>query len=422
MKNNLPRKILLLLIFFTISLSFSLIGNGQFSLTAAKKVDLKAILIAPYNPGVRGPRRWFDEPVVRFEKDFVVEYNGEALILCGNSKGTFITWVDDILKMTITHSDGTTSEFTIDYLRIFGIGVPWRLPPKDISRFFKPGKNHVNVKLLDWGYDYGWGEIWLVKKKEIAIVEMGFQPVQVVWQNDPDYPDSMRGSGRYWNATLPMVAGKSTLLFGYPNPERIVIRVRNYYTSPRNVSIRITAHGLDRKVEIYRTEWVLPPAFPGNLNNPYDQYTPNETNITIRAPIPDDPFRLEPTQIIGLRPGLYRFELEILDAEIPPWEEDDPNNNVGIVISEFVRTHPLRILIKPLVFPESSHVVHLLGEGFLNNTAFQTVQELVDEARAFISGTYPVAERDFVVVGPRNDRDYLTTSYAFTGMTPEGVL
>ena len=63
------------------------------------------------------------------------------------------------------------------------------------------------------------------EEEECLLINASFQPVQVVYQDDPLHGNDMTGGPCEWNAGLDMVAGKNTRLFGYPYGARKWINI-----------------------------------------------------------------------------------------------------------------------------------------------------------------------------------------------------
>jgi len=195
------------------------------------------------------------------------------------------------------------------------------------------------------------------------VVKALFQPVQVVWQSDPVYGEDIEflptEPNFEWNAKLPMVLRKNTLLFGWPYNNRSVIRVdvANYYLQPKQVRIQF----LVDETEIYlSTVYTVPagsPPAPGE-----EQNVPRILTVNITAPIPSNPFQFATTG-----PHVIRVRTIVT-----------PSSNEAICHVTVIETRNLRLYYVGLRFP-----------GDPNPSLTPDYSRAVTD---FILGTYPVAE------------------------------
>lgn len=189
-------------------------------------------------------------------------------------------------------------------------------------------------------------------------IDGAFQPVQVVWQDDPTYGDNMKRLGfGVWNACLPMVQGKNTLLFGYPWKDSGTIRftVTNNYKVQKSFTLKLRVMP-DNNV-IYESNVFNAP--------------PGQTVIYLSAPIPskDNPFQF-------INDGPATIEVEV----VPAAGSEPIESNKVIVHVNVKHTRSLSILYIGIRFP------------------WDPTPPTVNMKRAtdFILGTYPIAESDII--------------------------
>jgi len=199
--------------------------------------------------------------------------------------------------------------------------------------------------------------------RDKIVIKAIFQPVQVVWQSDPVYGEDVEflptEPNLEWNAELPMVLGKNTLLFGWPYDNRYVIRVdiANYYLEAKALRIQF----LVDDTEIYLSdEYTAPAASPPP---PYEeQNIPGILTVVITAPIPSDPFQFATT-------GAHVIRVRTIVT---------PSSNEAVCHVTVVETRNLRLYYVGLRFP---------GDPNPNLTPDYT-----RAATELILGTYPLAE------------------------------
>jgi len=122
--------------------------------------------------GVGGPTRVLlvpaieERPVVPggvfFEKAVTIRPSGGELLLSGDVSGTEPLFVDDILRLSIVHQDGSTATFSHDFSHDCQ-GFISREGPFDIQSHLEPGANDVRVELADkCGVGASSSDIWLI--------------------------------------------------------------------------------------------------------------------------------------------------------------------------------------------------------------------------------------------------------------------
>jgi hypothetical protein len=104
----------------------------------------------------RGGPSWFG--------DISYDYQGGAVLLAGSADGTVpIQDLDDALRLTVTHPDGTKAQFYVDTTGIECSKDQCELGPYDISDLFVPGINQVKTEIIDlWPTAWGIKVLWLV--------------------------------------------------------------------------------------------------------------------------------------------------------------------------------------------------------------------------------------------------------------------
>src|SRR6266508_5632920 len=128
--------------------------------------------------GVGGPTRVLlvpaieERPVVPggvfFEKAVTIRPSGGELLLSGDVSGTEPLFVDDILRLSIVHQDGSTATFSHDFSHDCQ-GFISREGPFDIQSHLEPGANDVRVELADkCGVGASSSDIWLIGDFEVG--------------------------------------------------------------------------------------------------------------------------------------------------------------------------------------------------------------------------------------------------------------
>lgn len=105
----------------------------------------------------RGGPNWFG--------DLSYEYQGGEVLLAGSADGAVpIQDLDDALRLTVTHPDGTKARFYIDTTGITCTKNQCDLGPYDITDLFVTGTNQVKTEIIDlWPTAWGIKELWLVE-------------------------------------------------------------------------------------------------------------------------------------------------------------------------------------------------------------------------------------------------------------------
>jgi len=173
------------------------------------------------------------------------------------------------------------------------------------------------------------------KPKEGLLIDAVFQPVQVVYPDDPKYGNDMSGGPCVWNAGLNMVAGKNTYIFGYPYNDRNTIRitVHNNYSVDKTFSFVFRIYP-DDKI-IWRSDPVTIPAKTKRI-------------YAYQAPLPDTPFQWERW---GDNPKQKDGEVVLyLDPDPPVKSPADCNCQVVTVKVKVKHTHDLDVLFLPFTF------------------------------------------------------------------------
>lgn len=202
-------------------------------------------------------------------------------------------------------------------------------------------------------------------------IEGVFQPVQVVFQHDPQWGNNMTMiSSHEWIANIPMVKGKNTLLFGYPYNHRYTIRfnITNEYSTIKSFTLKF---------------WIRPDNNMIWESGPYSVGPHVTETISITAPIPE-----------GMNINAsFQFQSKgnaLIEVEVIPTPGSEPLQcNKVTVHTKIVQTQPLGILYVPI----------LLFNGTAGNwsrmhdpVTYADAEEHASKATDFIKGTYPVAE------------------------------
>jgi hypothetical protein len=98
-----------------------------------------------------------------FKANFDLLVGSGPVILAGLQDGTGTTAVDDVVVITITRPDGTTTTWKHDYSNGCS-GAIGELAPQDLTASFQPGVNHVAVVLKDkCGSVSGAQQMWIAQ-------------------------------------------------------------------------------------------------------------------------------------------------------------------------------------------------------------------------------------------------------------------
>ncbi len=93
--------------------------------------------------------------------DVKVNYQGGPVHLSGQPDGMSPLSVDDALRLTITHPDGSRAVF---YYDASASGSLAKIGPFDLTAYFSPGTNIVYVEIIDlWYSAWGTDGLWLVE-------------------------------------------------------------------------------------------------------------------------------------------------------------------------------------------------------------------------------------------------------------------
>jgi hypothetical protein len=196
-------------------------------------------------------------------------------------------------------------------------------------------------------------------------IEGVFQPVQVVWQDDPLYPpNDMINQGAEWLANFSMVNGKNTFLFGTLNDLDGHRSTIDLWFSDLDLP-----PGIDYFVIVIS---VVPAGKPGTVIYVSSLFTiprGGYTIVSLPAPIPIPPF------IFQAGPGQYKIKLETIIT---------PSVNQIIVNVKVVGTKPLKLIYFPYYFKgDQTEQKVVLPNG-------KPLTDMVRESKAFVLGTYPL--------------------------------
>lgn len=202
-------------------------------------------------------------------------------------------------------------------------------------------------------------------------IEGVFQPVQVVWQDDPLYPpnDMIYLGDSSWLANFSMVYRKNTFLFGTLND-----------LDGNRSTIDIWLYDLDAPpgFDFFMIEIsVWPPGMLGTVIYVSSVFTIQRGGVKIVslvAPIPIPPF------IFQAAPGLYSIRLRTIIT---------PSVNQIIVYTKVVDTRPLTLIYYPLAFQGDQG-----AQGVVLPTGIN-LNNMVRESSAFVLGTYPLREPEW---------------------------
>jgi hypothetical protein len=95
-------------------------------------------------------------------EDLYIERTGDSITLSGSRDGTADFYVDDLLKVTVTHPDGTVLSTTFDDSNGCTADTILTTHPMNIARYLQWGLNKVHLTFSDaCGGDYGNSDIWV---------------------------------------------------------------------------------------------------------------------------------------------------------------------------------------------------------------------------------------------------------------------
>lgn len=110
----------------------------------------------------KATEQWRSGP--NWSGDLSYDYQGGVVLLAGSADGTVpIQDLDDALRLTVTHPDGTKSTFYVDVSGIECSKDQCDLGPFDITSYFVVGTNQVKTEIIDlWPTAWGIKDLWLV--------------------------------------------------------------------------------------------------------------------------------------------------------------------------------------------------------------------------------------------------------------------
>jgi hypothetical protein len=203
--------------------------------------------------------------------------------------------------------------------------------------------------------------------EERMFIEGVFQPVQVVYQQDPIWGDNMtRISSHEWTANLPMVQDKNTLLFGYPYDDRYVMHfnVTNSYSVSKTFNLTFWVE--NRK--IYET-------------GPFTSEPFATIRINLTAPLPRN----------NSAPTPFKFENKgnsTIEVEVHPVPNSEPILCNKVTVHAIIkRTQALDLLYVPILLFNGT-----TGARLHDPVTYAEAKEHASKATDFIRGTYPLAE------------------------------
>ena len=193
-----------------------------------------------------------------------------------------------------------------------------------------------------------------------------FQPVQVVWQDDPLYPD----------AALPMVCNKNTFLFG---------TLQDYDGDRFTIDIYVQDMDEPPGVDYFAIEISVSPPRPGiviYVSPRFEVPKGGSKIVYLPAPLPIQPFQF----IAG--PGSYVISLRTIETF---------SINAITVPVKVVDTKPLRLLYYPLAFLGDTEEPDVTLPVPPPNQAVGAppLDNMVKESNAFALGVYPIKEPEW---------------------------
>jgi len=210
----------------------------------------------------------------------------------------------------------------------------------------------------------------------LNITKGWIQPVQTVFQDDPifmKYPENqnlLEGESRSFKANIPMVKGKSTVLFG-DNENRMNIGMKGIGYGSENVPVKLKIrldNGLDIK-EIYISEKVFNIPIGGNRR----EGTPFNINVGV------DEIDYKSFTFDNL--GSYKLTMELVDSN-----NIKVNNSDVIVFGTVVETFFPKTLIVPIMIEEEGQLLTLSEIDTLNGQ----LESLYEDIRGIFTDLYPV--------------------------------
>jgi hypothetical protein len=110
---------------------------------------------------------YLDQPVTQrgqtfYSASFYIDRTGDNITVAGSADGTASFYVDDLLRVTVTHPDGVVLSTTIDDSNGCTADRVLTTPPTNIARYLRFGVNKVQVTFSDaCGGAYGNSDIWI---------------------------------------------------------------------------------------------------------------------------------------------------------------------------------------------------------------------------------------------------------------------
>ncbi|HEC81651.1 MAG TPA: hypothetical protein ENI42_04425, partial [Thermoplasmatales archaeon] len=170
--------------------------------------------------------------------------------------------------------------------------------------------------------------------EEGLLIDAVFQPVQVVYQDDPLYGNDLKGGPCVWIANLSMVAGKNTYLFGYPYKDRNTIKIKVHNNYPDKKFFRFVLKIYPDNKKIWNSTLL-------NVSGI------SKKTFSFSAPLPPKPFKWERWgDTPKSKEGSIVLSLEP-DIAGPP---ADCNCTQVTVKVKVLSTHDLKVLFVPFTF------------------------------------------------------------------------
>jgi len=233
---------------------------------------------------------------------------------------------------------------------------------------FEPPEHTVS---LDLAY------MIMAELTEGLLFDAFFQPVQVVFQDDPVYPPTdMNGECAEIVAELEMVAGKNTLLFGHPYEKRheIKIQVCNNYKEQKTFQFVMKINPGDK--EIWRSEWLTVEPGPPPTVFPYGTPFPPTGRFKWDT-WPEDIKQKKGEIILYLEPDPGAKD------PAPPCKCAIVRVNVTVV-----KTHDLKILWLPFTFEDGPD----FPPDLIGRSGSEFDQWMWESLDPWWNGVYPLRE------------------------------
>lgn len=323
---------------------------------------------------------WYNGyPQWQFPKTIIVNNSNRQPTIDLSPSGTISVSAGETIHINVVGSDPDVEECGDDSLSyecsdpvhffVPQYGDPyyeWKTTLEDVGDYTVT----IGVKDEDGASDEEEVLIKVVEPVGLTIKSV-FQPEQVVWQNydgiyKEDYLEEIT-AGKEYRATLPMVQGKNTLLFGYPTKtsyDKIIVKVSNSLNQKVTFNCRFSI-------------------FPGNkvvFTSEQFEIGPNEKDkeYPINCPqglplLPTKPFQWENS-------GEGRIELEAVSAV--------GISNKVVVHVKIDECMGLTIRYFPILITDNN------GNPLHAVVSERDVNEHAEQATNFIKGTYPVAENN----------------------------